>query len=70
MDPNLEQIGKRLLAELNETDHTGEIVMFIPGQVGEGKLLSFMEDWQRENTVGGKRARDAANPGRTGPRGN
>jgi len=30
-------------------DPTGEIVMFIPGQVREGKLKSFMEDWNREH---------------------
>ena len=29
-------------------DPTGEIVMFVPGQVREGKLKSFMEDWQRD----------------------
>lgn len=27
----------------------GEIVMFIPGQVREGKLMAFMEDWRRRN---------------------
>jgi thiol-disulfide isomerase/thioredoxin len=34
-------------------DPTGEIVMFIPGQVREGKILAFMEDWRRRN--GGRR---------------
>ena len=29
-------------------DPTGEIVMFVPGQVREGKLLAFMDDWRRE----------------------
>lgn len=29
-------------------DPTGEIVMFIPGQVREGKLRAFMDDWQRD----------------------
>lgn len=28
-------------------DPTGEIVMFIPGQVRESKLRGFMEDWQK-----------------------
>ena len=28
-------------------DPTGEIVMFVPGQVREGRLLAFMEDWKR-----------------------
>lgn len=27
----------------------GEIVMFIPGQVREGKLMAFMENWRRRN---------------------
>jgi thiol-disulfide isomerase/thioredoxin len=30
-------------------DPTGEIVMFVPGQVREGRLKSFMEDWNREH---------------------
>jgi hypothetical protein len=34
-------------------DPTGEIVMFIPGQVREHKILGFMEDWKRKR--GGKR---------------
>lgn len=34
-------------------DPTGEIVMFVPGQVREGKLKSFMEDWNRERTKKG-----------------
>ena len=29
-------------------DPTGEIVMFMPGQVRESKLRNFMEDWHRE----------------------
>jgi peroxiredoxin len=29
-------------------DPTGEIVMFVPGQVREGKLMSFMADWHRQ----------------------
>jgi len=29
-------------------DPTGEIVMFVPGQVRESKLRAFMEDWTRE----------------------
>lgn len=29
-------------------DPDGEIVMFIPGQVREKKILAFMESWQRE----------------------
>jgi peroxiredoxin len=36
-------------------DPTGEIVMFVPGQVREGKLKSFMEDWERERSGGKKR---------------
>jgi thiol-disulfide isomerase/thioredoxin len=36
-------------------DPTGEIVMFIPGQVREGKLLGFMEDWHREHAIRGKK---------------
>ncbi len=31
-------------------DPTGEIVMFVPGQVREGKLLAFMEDWKKERS--------------------
>lgn len=34
-------------------DPAGEIVMFVPGQVREGKLKSFMEDWNRERTKKG-----------------
>ena len=34
-------------------DPTGEIVMFVPGQVRESKLKSFMEDWHRERTKKG-----------------
>jgi len=34
-------------------DPTGEIVMFVPGQVREGKLKSFMEDWHRERAKKG-----------------
>jgi len=30
-------------------DPTGEIVMFVPGQVREGKLKSFMEEWNRQH---------------------
>ena len=30
-------------------DPTGEIVMFIPGQVREDRLLAFMEGWKREH---------------------
>jgi thiol-disulfide isomerase/thioredoxin len=29
-------------------DPSGEIVMFVPGQVRESKLRAFMEDWKRE----------------------
>jgi peroxiredoxin len=29
-------------------DPTGEIVMFVPGQVREGKLIAFMDEWKRE----------------------
>ncbi len=29
-------------------DPNGEIVMFVPGQVREGKLLAFMDDWRRD----------------------
>lgn len=35
-------------------DPTGEIVMFIPGQIKEGKMLAFMEGWKREHMRGGK----------------
>jgi thiol-disulfide isomerase/thioredoxin len=35
-------------------DPDGEIVMFVPGQVREGKLLGFMEDWNWEH-AGGKK---------------
>lgn len=34
-------------------DPTGEIVMFVPGQVRESKLKNFMEDWNRERTKKG-----------------
>lgn len=34
-------------------DPTGEIVMFVPGQVRESKLKSFMEDWNRERAKKG-----------------
>jgi thiol-disulfide isomerase/thioredoxin len=34
-------------------DPTGEIVMFVPGQVREGKLKSFMEEWSRERAKKG-----------------
>jgi thiol-disulfide isomerase/thioredoxin len=34
-------------------DPTGEIVMFVPGQVREGKLKSFMEDWNKERAKKG-----------------
>lgn len=32
-------------------DPSGEIVMFIPGQVKQDKLLSFMEKWKREQPL-------------------
>lgn len=33
-------------------DPTGEIVMFIPGQLRMGRVLSFMESWQAERSGG------------------
>lgn len=33
-------------------DPTGEIVMFVPGQVRENKLRTFMEEWKRERERG------------------
>lgn len=38
-------------------DPTGEIVMFVPGQVREDKLKRFMEDWERERGSSKKRER-------------
>jgi thiol-disulfide isomerase/thioredoxin len=35
-------------------DPTGEIVMFIPGQVRGEKLRTFMEDWKKERAGGRK----------------
>jgi thiol-disulfide isomerase/thioredoxin len=35
-------------------DPTGEIVMFIPGQVRERKLLDFMENWNKKRGGGKK----------------
>ena len=36
-------------------DPDGEIVMFIPGQVREKKILAFMESWEREQAKKGAR---------------
>jgi thiol-disulfide isomerase/thioredoxin len=36
-------------------DPDGEIVMFIPGQIREKKLMTFMENWQREQAKKGAR---------------
>lgn len=38
-------------------DPSGEIVMFIPGQVRENKLLAFMAEWEKKRSVekGGRR---------------
>lgn len=34
-------------------DPTGEIVMFVPGQIRESKLRTFMEEWNRERAKKG-----------------
>jgi thiol-disulfide isomerase/thioredoxin len=36
-------------------DPDGEIVMFIPGQIREKKIMTFMDNWQREQAKKGTR---------------